>query len=100
MRGKFRRKLYHVIKTAAIGETQLFWRNVMLKTKQVLTFSNVENIHLGWSNQLEVSDNETNYLIIELDDELIIKLAAKLGKKADEIRAERINDLDDHRERL
>jgi len=67
----------------------------MLKTKQVLTFSNVENIHLGWSNQLEMSDNETNYLIVELDDELIINLAAKLGKKADEIRAERIEDAEE-----
>jgi hypothetical protein len=62
----------------------------MLKSKQVLTFSNVEDIYLGWSNQLEVSDNQGNELTIEMNDKLIIKLAEKLGKKADEIRAERI----------
>lgn len=64
----------------------------MLKTKQSVTFTNVESIYVGWSNQLEASDANGNEVSLELNDELVCRLADKLAEKAKEIREKQVQE--------
>ena len=62
----------------------------MLKSKNVITVTNVESIYMGWRNQIEISDKDGNEVTIDLEDDMILGLSEKIGKKADEIRESRI----------
>lgn len=63
----------------------------MIKSKQVLTLTDVDSIYCGWSNQIEVSGDGFE-CSIELNEELLLRLADKLADKAKEVREKRLEE--------
>lgn len=62
-----------------------------IKSWQCVTIKDVESIHCGWNNQLELS-GEGFECTVELNEELLLRLADKLAEKAKEIREKRLEE--------